>query len=1003
MIKLTLKSFFTLLVTLSIFNLAAGQHSTKIVGELNNAITEKPNEFHLAILHLTDREDVVLLKESSRSKGLSNEDRARFVTNTLYNKSINTQDDILEFLDNLPADLIDKESIRSFWITNAITVLAKKEAIYLLSQRSDIDKIYGEIEGEATVEPVVTFSNEERSAVTNGLKAINAPEMWKLGYTGYGTKVFVMDSGVEYTHPALRQQYLGNIKPHNESWTGDNNEPFDIGGHGTHVTGTILGLDRKNQDTIGVAFNSHWIGGPVQFSNSPRQPHRVLSFIENMQFALNPDGDINTSDDIPDAFNNSWGQTTFNESFCDPTAFFSQVHLALEAAGVAMVWSSGNSGSGASSITGYKNSNFDLVSSFAVGNVGQVAPYTIEASSSRGPSRCGGEGSLAIKPEVSAPGAAIRSSYLNGSYALLTGTSMAAPHVSGAILLLKEAFPYLVGEDILLALYFSAKDLGPEGEDNDYGMGLIDVYAAYLYLIEQGHTPVPPVESKLDLILTNISIQAQNVCMGHYPFSVDIINGGTDTIYTFNIVYSSENDPTIASTIQWEGVLVPGELKTVFVGNIELTNPGLTSLIIELTEPNGQEDQRSLNNKLFQSINVSAENQLEFDSEFIPCLGGIGTFKVNSQVSDNTLIEWFDNPNATSPIATGNEVTLNKTLANQKFYIRESYQDNVGKTIVDDSKIYEYTNETAGVIFDVESDIIIESFKSYSKNSSLSIIRIVDSRGNNVFSINQRPDKSGVTEYKIEAFIPKGRNYRLLANNSRNLSATIEDVNFPYVIDGIVSIHASFEGESDPEYDVYRNFFDWKIKIPTCNLQEFDIPVNFNDTLPILNILSSKDTVIMDVDNTLSFSYESNEEPTSFYWDFGNGQTSTEKNPTTSYLEEGTYVVSLLINGGLECSGTFTKEVFVVNELVSSTPSYLKQVSIYPNPFDQVITLKAGSKLVGESSIKMVNITGITVYQATVSLQEGAPITLSMEAIPPGVYILQLENNGHLESFKLIK
>lgn len=56
-------------------------------------------------------------------------------------------------------------------------------------------------------------------------------------------------------------------------------------------------------------------------------------------------------------------------------------------------------------------------------------------------------------------------------------------HVSGAILLLKEAYPYLSGKELKLALYHSARDLGVPGEDNKFGMGIINVYDAYLYLL----------------------------------------------------------------------------------------------------------------------------------------------------------------------------------------------------------------------------------------------------------------------------------------------------------------------------------------------------------------------------------------------------------------------------------------------------------------------------------------------------------------------------------------
>lgn len=1003
MINFKIKSFLTILLTSLVFYYSTGQNPDKIMSDLQRSVESAPEEFHLIILHLSDRENIIHLKETARNKNITSGERAHYVTNTLYNKAKNTQSDLLNALYALSDEIVSKESIKSYWVTNAISLLAKKEAIYFLSERNDIDKIYGEIEAETTTDPEIVFSSEERSAVTNGIKAINAPGMWKLGYTGYSTKVFVMDSGVEYTHPALRQQYIGNIKPHEQSWTGDHIAPFDVGGHGTHVTGTIIGLDRRNQDTIGVAFNAHWIGGPVQFSNSPRQPYRVLSFIENMEFALNPDGDLSTTDDIPDAFNNSWGQTTFNESFCDPNALFSQVHLALEAAGVAMIWSSGNSGPGPSSITGYKNSNFDLVSSFAVGNVAQVAPFTIAESSSRGPSRCGGSGSLEIKPEVSAPGINVRSSYLNGTYANLTGTSMAAPHVSGAVLLLKEAYPYLSGEELLLALYYTATDLGPEGEDNDYGMGLIDVYAAYLYLKDSGNIPIPPAQNNLDLILTNIFISSDNICSGLYPLYIDVVNGGTDTIFTFSIEYYSDEDQPISSAIIWEGVLEPGTNKSIFIDNINFSNPGTFGLSVNLTLPNGEEDQRSLNNRLFQVIEVSPEPQLLFESEYTPCLGGIGIFNATSQISENNLIEWFSSPTSTSPFATGNQATIGSSLANQKLYVRESSLANVGKLISENDN-YEYVSELTGMIFDVERDIILESFKSYARNTSLSIIRIVDSEDNEVFSTNKRADQEGMAEYKIDAYIPKGKNYRIIVNNSRNMAATGDNVNFPYNLDNIVSIKYSFTGNQGIETDVYRNFFDWKIKIPTCSIQEFEIPVDISRTPPDLNIVPSVDTLFLTTGNSVSFRYESDEEPISVFWDFGNEQTSSEKEGFAIYTEPGIYTVSLKINEGLECSSIYRKNIVVIDDtIVSNIPSYLKQISIYPNPFDQMITIKTGNQLQGESNISMINITGNTVYNSTLNLQEGLPVNIEVQHLPSGVYLLQIENNGHIVTHKLVK
>ena len=145
-----------------------------------------------------------------------------------------------------------------------------------------------------------------------------------------------------------------------------------------------------------------------------------------------------------------------------------------------MVFSASNEGPDTLTIGDPPMENWDSVLMFSVGAInGNVPNLNIADFSSRGPTVCSGEGSLLIKPEVSAPGVAVRSALSGGEYGTLGGTSMAAPHVSGALLLLKEAFPYLPGVALMLALYYSCTDLGIPGEDNNYGMGGISLPAAY--------------------------------------------------------------------------------------------------------------------------------------------------------------------------------------------------------------------------------------------------------------------------------------------------------------------------------------------------------------------------------------------------------------------------------------------------------------------------------------------------------------------------------------------
>jgi bacillopeptidase F len=125
--------------------------------------------------------------------------------------------------------------------------------------------------------------------------------MWNLGYTGLGRKLFTCDTGVWPVHPAIKRQFRGNYLPESWCWKGfDSETPADKpDAHGTHVTGTVLGLDTLTADTIGVAFNASYIAAdPIVEDAADIKPVSVI--FEAFQFAINPDGNDLTSNDVPD-------------------------------------------------------------------------------------------------------------------------------------------------------------------------------------------------------------------------------------------------------------------------------------------------------------------------------------------------------------------------------------------------------------------------------------------------------------------------------------------------------------------------------------------------------------------------------------------------------------------------------------------------------------------------------------------------------------------------------
>ncbi len=481
---------------------------------LINAVQEAGDGDLIPVLLLVENGvDMAAMKANFISQNVPVNKRAQLVMSALKAKATDAQRAVLSAIYESELEF---SNLHTFWISNSIGLEASPALIELLANFPDVERMtlnnaqYGLIapkKGEAS-------AAKSEGGIEPGLATVGAPEMWAMGYTGKGRLAMTFDTGVWPEHPAIGNRFLPNRMPLASTWRGfDSPVPTDkSGSHGTHVSGTMLGLDTVTADTIGMAPRAYLIAtDPIVSDIADVKPLSELML--GYEWAMNPDGDDATSDDIPDVINNSWGRPNdiVDTDWGACSEFVIPIFDALLAAGIANVFSAGNDGPNAMTIGIPNNINTGLVNSFAVAAVSGSGPgpnWPVANFSSRGPSVCGGEGSLLIKPEVSAPGVNVRSSVGNNGYDLFSGTSMAAPHVSGAILLLKEAFPYLSGEDLMLALYFSAVDQGEIGEDNVYGMGIIHVKNAFDYLSET-HEPVAPATTFPDLELVSLNNPAE--------------------------------------------------------------------------------------------------------------------------------------------------------------------------------------------------------------------------------------------------------------------------------------------------------------------------------------------------------------------------------------------------------------------------------------------------------------------------------------------------------------
>ncbi len=431
------------------------------------------------IIALVDRVDNAVLDQQLRSRHATLAERHYEVVTSLRNKATETQTEIISNLNRLEATG-QVEHVRNFWIANMVSFKGTPEAIQEISQLAGIEKIYFDFPVE-TIQPNIdsSYIPPVITSHPDGLDVIHAPEVWAMGYTGVGRLVSNIDTGVSGTHPALSARWRGNNgHPASECWfdpVQNTQTPTDHGEHGTHTMGTICGRSTTTSDTVGVAINAQWIAaGSVDYGGT------TSDIIASFQFIADPDGDPGTIDDVPDCVGNSWGYSPqlHGVPHCDPT--FWAAMDGCENAGVAVIFSAGNEGSyGANSLRTPADRATTYFNAFSVGAIdGHTVGYPIAGFSSLGPCQCS-SGNMNIKPECVAPGVNVYSSVPGGGYAgNWSGTSMASPHITGSVAILRQVNPNLDVNTIKSILLQSCVDLGPLGEDNTYGHGYLDLRTA---------------------------------------------------------------------------------------------------------------------------------------------------------------------------------------------------------------------------------------------------------------------------------------------------------------------------------------------------------------------------------------------------------------------------------------------------------------------------------------------------------------------------------------------
>jgi len=559
-------------------------------------------------------------------------------------------------------------------------------------------------------------------------------------------------------------------------------------------------------------------------------------------------------------------------------------------------------------------------------------------------------------------------------------------------MILKEAFPDLTGRQFKNALYRTCTDLGEPGEDNMYGMGMINVEAAYNFLIDEGHIPVP-ANYALDAMILDLQTP-QIVCNGVIRPSISFENTGVEVINSIMIEYGVEGQ---TFTYEWTGALNRDEHASLQLDEISLEATD-EFVFVNLKEVNGVADDRPLNNIMKNNVEIIERDEpqgvLAYQDEFNFCQEA--DVLVQSDYQGSGVVLWYDE------MEEGTLLALEE--ASQTIYMDVLYNERTGLADKEEgTNVMTESNEGA-IVFDVHFPLTLKTVNVYFEDAGGRVVQLLDENGEKLRDRVIFLTGTGSKRAEINFDLEPGTGYQLVLDQGFPLYHNNTGAEYPYEIEDMMTIRSSQNAGAND----YYYFYDWEVEFrELCGRLPVEIDLVATDVLPESEFTVSADTLNLDVQTELSF-LDASTNATEWYWDFGDGNTSRDQNPTHAFDQEpGTYFVSLTVLNADGCADASTYKILVTTSQLLNNESieiFSNNVILYPNPVADNLSIQ--SKFTNSQLINytLYNVNGSVLKSVQNYLMAPAEvIQMDVNALESGLYYLVLDIDGKKEVKKIVK